>query len=80
MNKTRKILIFIAEKYCRDSNEIMGFCNQIGVSKQYCYYILSKLTEKGLIRRYWVRTGTDNNKKKRRYCISHEPLKLLAKI
>jgi DNA-binding Lrp family transcriptional regulator len=78
MNKTRRILIFIAEKHCRDSNEVLEFCKEIEVSKIYCYYILSKLTERGIIKRYWVKT--DSNTKKRRYCISHEPLKLLAKI
>jgi DNA-binding PadR family transcriptional regulator len=77
MNKTRKVLVFIAEKHCRDSSEVLEFCEEIDVSKQYCYYILTKLVEKGLIKRYWV---TDNNRKKRRYCISHEPIKLLAKI
>ena len=77
MNKTRKILIFIAEKHCRDSVEVLEFCEEIEVSKQYCYYILSKLVERGLIKRYWIRTG---NTKKRRYCVAYEPLKLLAKI
>jgi DNA-binding PadR family transcriptional regulator len=78
MSKTRKILVFIAEKHCRDTNEIIEFCEEIDVSKQYCYHILSKLTNKGLIKRYWV--TTDNNTKKRRYCIAHEILKLLSKI
>jgi len=77
MNKTRRILIFIAEKHCRDSNEVLEFCKEIALSKQYCYYILSKLAERGLIKRYWIK---NNNTKKRRYCIAYEPLKLLAKI
>jgi len=77
MNKTRRILLFIAEKHCRDSNEVTEFCKEIEVSKQYCYYILSKLVERRLIKRYWVKT---DNTKKRRYCVAYEPLKLLAKI
>jgi len=67
LKASKKLLQFLLERHCRDSSEIIYFCeNELKKPRHMCFTYLSRFAKRGIIKRYW---GYEKDRKIRLYCV-----------